>query len=153
MPNFSELPRAILTSISVLSGDGYREVGGDDLLAELKQRGLEPPVPALIRLMHQLKDAGYLSCTFLGGTSGVEMIRLDHLGRQEVEGWPAVPGQPSENDVKALIDTLEARSEDPEVPEPERSKARAAASAIKELGVNVTGQVLAAWLKHVTGVG
>lgn len=151
MPEFSGLPRAILLSVSALSGDVYRDVSGEELTAELSRRGFEPkPRPELINLMHQLQDAGYLSCTFTG--SGVEMIRLDHRGRQEVEGWPVIPGQPSASDVQALVDALIARSEDPAIPEPERGKARAAAGAVKDLGVSVMAEVIVAWLKSV-GVG
>jgi len=147
-PRFGGLPRAILLSVSALSGDLYRDVGGDELMAEVSHRGFQPPMRALLDLMHQLQDAGYLSCMFLGGRSGVEMIRLEHRGRQEVEGWPVSPGQPSASDVQALVDGLLARSVDPAVPEPERGKARVAATAVKDLGVSVAGQVIFAWLKQ-----
>jgi hypothetical protein len=147
-PRFGGLPRAILLSVSALSGDLYRDVAGQELLAELSRRGFQPPMRALLDLMHQLQDAGYLSCVFLGGRSGVEMIRLEHRGRQEVEGWPVSPGQPSASDLQALVDGLLARSVDPAVPEPERGKARVAATAVKDLGVSVAGQVIFAWLKQ-----
>ena len=146
-PRFGELPRAILLSVSAVSGHAYYDVGGDDLMAELARRGFQPQMGTLIRAMHQLEDAGYLSCMFLGGMSGVELIRLRERGRQEVEGWPVSPGQPSASDLQALLDQLVARSVDPDVPEPERSKARAAAAAFKDLGVSVAGQVIFAWLK------
>lgn len=100
--------------------------------------------------MHQLQDAGYLSCTFTGG--GTVLIQLEHRGRQEIEGWPVTPGQLTDRDVEGLVEALAARSEDPDVPEPERGKARAAAGALRDLGVSVTGQVLVAWLKSL-GVG
>ena len=150
MPEFRGLPRDILLSISALSGNAYRDVGGEELTAELDRRGFQPARSEFINLMHQLQDAGYLSCTFLGGGSGIDLIRLELGGRQEVEGWPVSPGQPTASDVEALLDALLARSED--LPEPERRKARAAAAALRDLGVSVTGEVIAAWLKHL-GVG
>jgi len=152
MPDFSGLPRATLLSISTLSGDTYQDVGGEDLTAELSRRGFQATMLELIGLMHRLHDAGYLSCTFLGGLSGVELIRLEHRGRQEVEGWPISPGQPTASEVEALLDELLARSEDLSVPEPERGKARAAAGALRDLGVSVTGEIIAGWLRHL-GVG
>jgi hypothetical protein len=85
--------------------------------------------------------------------SGVELIKLEYRGRQEVEGWPATPGHPTDTDVEALIEVLARRSEDPAVSEPERSKAGEAAAALRDLGLNVGGQVLGAWLRHVAGVG
>lgn len=152
MPEFSGLPRAIVLSISRLSGDEYRDVEGEELKAELSRRGFEPKRSTLVNVMHQLRNAGYLDCTFVGGNPGVDLIRLEHRGRQEVEGWPILAGQPTANDVEALLENLLARSEDPALPEPERGKARAAASALKDLGINVTGQIIGAWLKHI-GVG
>lgn len=152
MPEFGGLPRATLLSISHLSGEDYQDVAGDELMAELSRRGFQATMPQLIRLMHQLQDAGYVRCTFAGGYSGMDLIGLEHLGRQEVEGWPVAAGQPTGGDVEALVDALLARSEDATVPEPERGKARAAASALRDLGVSVTGEVIAAWLKHL-GVG
>jgi hypothetical protein len=50
------------------------------------------------------------------------------------------------------VAALQARSEDSTVPEVDRSKAQAAASALRDLGLAVTGEVIAAWLKHL-GVG
>ena len=101
-------------------------------MAELASRGFHPHMSALLRAMHALVDAGYVSCTFLGGMSGVELIRLQERGRQEVEGWPLSPGQPSSTDLQALIDGLIARSVDPAVSEPEQGKARAAAGVFKD---------------------
>ncbi len=107
----------------------------------------------LIRIMRSLEAAGYLSGSYLGGMSGVELIRLEHRGRQEVEGWPTVPGELSEPDITALIAALESRAEDPQLPDAEKGKARAAATAVKDLGVNVGAQVLSAWLRHLAGLG
>jgi DNA-binding PadR family transcriptional regulator len=152
VPDFSGLPRAILLSISALSGEAYRDdVEEEELRAELSKRGFEPKKSTLDNVMHQLQDAGYLSCTFTGG--GIVLIQLEQRGRQEVEGWPVLPGQPTTGDVQALLDTFLARSEDPEVPEQERGKARAAAGALKDLGVNVTGQVVVAWLRQIGALG
>jgi hypothetical protein len=150
MPQFNDLPRAILLSVSTLSGESYRDLEDDELKAELARRGFEPDRSALVNVMHQLQDAGYLSCAFTG--TGIALIRLEHAGRQEVESWPVMPGHPTTSDVEALLDTLLARSEDPQVPEPDRGKARAAAAALRDLGVSVTGEIIAAWLKHL-GVG
>ena len=147
MPQFSDLPRAILLSISHVSGETYRDIEDDELKAELVRRGLEPSASTLFGAMRALRGAGLVECEFVGG--GIAFIRLAPDGRKEVEGWPASPGALSANDVQALLD---ARSEDPDVPEPERGKARAAASALKDLGINVTAEVIAAWLRRL-GVG
>jgi hypothetical protein len=71
--------------------------------------------------MRALNDSGYLECSFTG--SGIALIRLDHEGRKQVEGWPSAPGPLSASDVEELVGALE-----------ERSKARAAATAIRNLG-------------------
>jgi hypothetical protein len=147
------LPRAVLTCVSELSGDAYSDIGGEDLLAAINGRGFELTMAQLIRAMRELRSAGYVDCTFLGGMSGVELIKLEHRGRQEVEGWPATPRHPTDTDVEALIEVLARRSEDPAVSEQDRSKAGEAAAALRDLGLNVGGQVLGAWLRHVAGVG
>ena len=134
-----------------MRGDTYRDIDGDELKAELSRRDFDPDTSTLVDAMHALQDAGYLSCNFLGG-GGIAHIRLEHAGRQEVEGWPTSPGSLSATDVEALVAALQARSNDPTVAETERSKARAAAGALKDLGLSVTGEVIAAWLKHL-GVG
>ena len=151
MPEFSGLPRQILLSISSLSGEEYRDVEGEELRAELARRGFERSKATLVNVMHRLRNDGFVDCQFAGAMS-VDLIRLDSLGRQEVEAWPVVPGQPTGNDVQALVDALLAVSEDPNVPEPERSKARIAAGAVKDLTVGVMSGVLVSWLKSI-GVG
>jgi DNA-binding PadR family transcriptional regulator len=150
MAQFGDLPLTIVRSISAVSGDTYEDIDDDQLKAELSERGFEPSRSTLVGVMHQLQDAGYLSCTFTG--RGIALIRLEHAGRQQVEGWPTSPGSLSAADVESLVTALRERSEDVTVAEPERTKARAAASALSELGLSVTGEVIAAWLKHL-GVG
>ena len=147
---FSDLARPVLLSISTVSADTYGDIDETELRKELKQRGIEPGRQALVNVMHALKDAGYIDCTFTGG--GIVLIRLQHAGRQEVEGWPIAPGVPSSADIAALLDVLEARSEDVELSQADRGKARAAAGAVRDLGVSVTAEVIGAWLKHL-GVG
>jgi hypothetical protein len=156
MPTDFGLPREVLRAISRLSGDSYRDVEGEELIAELDAAGVElTDDMTLYNLMFRLRDdGGYL--TFHGG-AGMDAarmgnIRLAERGRQEVEGWPMTPGAVSGADVEALLAVLDQRSADPTTPAPEQGKARAAASALRELGVSVTGEVIAAWLKHV-GVG
>ena len=50
-------------------------------------------------------------------------------------------------DVEALLGILQARSEDPALPLPERGKASAALTALRELGTQVTSEVVATWLR------
>jgi hypothetical protein len=148
---FNRLPRAILLSISELSGETYRDVGWEELKAELERRGLTPTDAVLGRAMRALKGEGYLDAYFSSGHFA-NLIRLDGAGRKEVEGWPAVPGSVSSSDVEELVSVLQTRGEDGDLPETERSKARAAAGAVRDLGVSVTAEVIAAWLKGI-GVG
>lgn len=148
MADFSGLPWAILLSISALSGDAYRDVDGEEVTAELERRGLSPDHSAFAGAMRALKDTGYVEAYFTADNS-VHLIRLSHPGRQEVEGWPTTPGSISASDVQELVSVLLARADDVDVPETERSKARAAAGALKDLGVGVTGQVIFAWLKQI----
>lgn len=151
MAQFSGLPRAILLSISALSGDTYRDVAGEELKTELTQRGFSPDDSALNGAMRALKAGGFVECHFTWGDD-IHLIHLDLAGRQEVEGWPAVPGSVSASDVEAFVSALQARGDDADVPEAERGRARAAASALRDLSVDVTAQVFAAWLKQM-GVG
>jgi hypothetical protein len=87
---FQGLPRAVLVAISHVSGDTYREIEGSELVAELARMGHEPDGPALVNLMFQLKDAGYMDFAAVGGMdpANLDLIRLGERGRQEVEGWP-----------------------------------------------------------------
>ena len=119
-----------------------------DLTTELSERGYDLKGRTLVNVMHQLKRAGYLDCTATGGD--IALVRLEQRGRQEVEGWPTSPG--SAADVQALLEILVERGQDLALPEPERSKARAAAGAFRELGVSVAAEVIGAWLKR-QGVG
>ena len=151
MPQFSNLPRAVLLSISALSGASYRDVGFDELKAELARPNFTPTDSALVGAMEALKDAGYLEAYFTAGDAA-HLIRLAHAGRQEVEGWPVAPGSLSASDVEALLATLDAHSDDAAVPEHERGRARAAAAALRDLGVSVTAEIIGAWLKSM-GVG
>ncbi len=148
---FSGLPRAILLSISMLSGDTYRDVDGAELNDELSRRGFSPDRATLYGAMQALEKAGYVEASFAGAYS-VDLIRLGHAGRQEVEGWPAVPGSLTATDVEQLVSVFEARGDDVDVPETERGRARAAAAALKDLGVSVTAELISTWLKH-QGVG
>jgi len=120
MAQFSGLPRSILRSIAALSGETYQDVDGDELKAELMRHGLDPTSSTLNNAMRALKDAGYLDCTFSGG--GIALIRLEHAGRQEVEGWPTSPGSLSASDFEELLTVLQTRGEDIDVPEADRRK-------------------------------
>jgi hypothetical protein len=140
----------VLVAISHVSGDTYREIEGSELVAELARMGYEPDGPALVNLMFQLKDAGYMDFAAVGGMdpANLDLIRLGERGRQEVEGWPRESGV-SAADVEALIRAFEAHARDPDVPEPERDKARAVASAGRDLGIDVAGSVIASWLRTI----
>lgn len=147
MPEFGDLPLAILRSVSAVSGENYYDVHEPELREELNRRGYEPGHAALNGVMRQLTGAGYLECTFTGGE--VALIRLREKGRQEVEGWPTTPGSISAAEVKQLVASLEARAEDPTLDSDEQSKARAAAGALQQMGISVTSTLLAAWLRHL----
>jgi hypothetical protein len=149
VPQYGDLPLTILRSVSTLSGEDYHDVEDEPLRDELKRRGFQPSNAAFLNVMRQLRDAGYLHCEFLGGMRGVSLVRLEEKGRIEVEGWPATPGSLSSADVAELVASLEARGEDQTVAPEERSKARAAAGAIKDLGLSVTGGLILGWLKHL----
>ena len=56
-------------------------------------------------------------------------------------------GRRSSGDVEALLAVIQARSEDPALPEPERSKAGAVLAALRDLGPQVTSKIVAAWLR------
>ncbi len=144
MPVFSELARPILLAISNASGESYSFIEGDQLIAELKSLGHEPDDNTLRNLMRELKLAGYLD--FYAGPTYLAHIRLEDRGRQEVQGWPTTAGV-SSGDVEALLAVIQARSEDPALPEPERSKAGAVLAALRDLGTQVTSEVVAAWLR------
>jgi hypothetical protein len=155
MPSFQGLPRAVLQAISNVSGESYRDVDGTELVAELARLGFEPDNITLYNLMFRLRDnGGYLEFYAGGGMelANMGLIRLSEPGRQEVEGWPVTPGAVSGADVETLLSVLEARSQDTDVPEPERRKAKAALGALRELGVQVTGEIVTTWLRHL-GVG
>jgi hypothetical protein len=79
----------------------------------------------------------------------VGLISLNGPGRQEVEGWPTVPGVPSSADVEALLEAVQARGEDKSVPEPERRKLEAVLAALRELGTDVTAEIIVAWGKTI----
>jgi hypothetical protein len=83
-------PRAVLLAIAELSGDTYRDVDGQELIAELERQGVDIPRIGLYNLMHRLKSTGYISWA---GGAGMQvermaLIRLDALGRREAESWP-----------------------------------------------------------------
>jgi hypothetical protein len=146
VPAFQDLPRAILIAISTLSGDEHRDVDGEELLAELARMGHEPSNVALGNVMFALRDdGGYVSWS-RGGDGDFFLIRLRERGRQEVQGWPREAGV-SAADVERLFSVLQARADDPDVPETERGRASAALGALRDLGVEVTGSVFSAWLK------
>jgi hypothetical protein len=68
MPTFQGLPRAVLHAISKASGESYRDVTGEELIAELKQLGYEPDDVTLYNLMFRLRDDGdYVSFSPSGG--------------------------------------------------------------------------------------
>jgi hypothetical protein len=150
MPEFQGLPRAALVAISRVSGDTYREIEGAELVAELARMGHEPEGPALVNLMFQLKDAGYMDFAAVGGMdpANLDLIRLGERGRQEVEGWPKASGV-SAADVEALIRSFEEYANDPHVPEQQRRRAGAIASAGRDLGIDVAGSVIASWLRAI----
>ena len=144
---FEGLPKAILLAISKLSGDDYRDVDGDELLAELREVGQEPASDvAFLNVMRQLKNSAYIECSLTMG--GVDLIRLDERGLQLVEGWPT----PGALDIEPLLRMLDARSEDETLPEPERHKARAAVRALRDLGTPVLGEVIASFVKSLSGM-
>ena len=149
VPQYGDLPLTILRSVSMLSGGEYHDVEDEPLRQELERRGFEASNAAFLIVMRQLRGAGYLQCEFLGGIRGVSLVRLEEKGRIEVEGWPATPGSLSSSDVAELVASLEARGEDQTLAPEERSKARAAAGAIKDLGLSVTGGLILWWLKHM----
>jgi hypothetical protein len=154
MPQFQGLPRAVLVAISKVSGDTYREINGNELMAELARMGYEPAPEALNGLLTRLKDDG--GFVWFESVSGLDpgrldLIRLGERGRQEVEGWPK-PGEVSTADVEALIGAFEERANDPDVPEPERRNAAAVVSYLRDLSVDVAGSIVSAWLRGI-GVG
>ena len=155
MPTFQGLPRAVLQAISNVSGESYSDIDGSQLIDELGRLGFAPDDVALYNLMFRLRDdGGYLefSAHGYGEPASMGLIRLAEPGRQEVEGWPVTPGAVSEADIATLLQVLQDRSEDSGVPEPERRKAMVALAALRDLGVQVTGEVVTAWLRHL-GVG
>jgi hypothetical protein len=152
MPSFQGLPRAILVAISNVSGESMGDIEGDELIAELAQMGYEPDPVALYNTLRALRDdGGFVSYHVAGGgpNSTYGLMRLELPGRQEVEGWPASPGAPSSADIEELLRVLEARADDPSLPEPDRARSRAALVALRDLGVQVTAEVVAAWFKHL----
>ncbi len=144
VPDFSDLARPILVAISNASGETYRHIEEDEFIAELKRLGHAPDDITLRNLMGALRDANYLEVSI--GATHLAHIRLAEAGRQEVEGWPKTAGI-SATDVEALLGILQARSEDPALPLPERGKASAALTALRELGTQVTSEVVATWLR------
>jgi hypothetical protein len=154
VPQFQGLPRAVLVAISRVSGETYREINGNELMAELARMGHEPEPEALRNLLFHLKDDGsYVWFEAVGGLDprNLELIRLGERGRQQVEGWPT-PSGVSVADVEALIRAFEEHANDPDVPEPERRKAAAVASYVRDLSVEVAGSILPAWLRAI-GLG
>jgi hypothetical protein len=154
MPQFQGLPRAVLVAISSVSGETYREINGDELMAELARMGHKPEPEALSNLLFRLRDdGGYVWFEAVGGLDprNLHLIRLGERGRQQVEGWPT-PGGIAMADVEALIRAFEEHARNPDVPEPERRKARAVASYIRDLSVEVAGSILPAWLRTI-GLG
>jgi DNA-binding PadR family transcriptional regulator len=152
MPADFRRPRAVLYAISKLSGDSYMDVNGPALIAELDQDRVEIDEVGLYNLMHRLRDDGYISFHGGAGMSAEKMalIRLDERGRQEIEGWPAVPGTLTAPDVEALIAVFDQRGDTS--PDPtESGKAKAVARGLRDLGVGVTGPMLVAWLKSIGG--
>ena len=84
------LARAVLVAISNLSGDRYRDVEGDELVAELRRQGHQPDLIAVRNLMERLRDDGYVTFSAAFGIGPKpSLIRLADRGRQEVEGWPS----------------------------------------------------------------
>jgi hypothetical protein len=150
MPQFQGLPRAVLVAISRASGDAYREIDGEELVAELARMGHEPEGVGLYNLLFRLREGGFVEFAAASGMDPrkIELIRLGVPGRQEVEGCPRESGV-SAADVEALIRAFEAHARDPDVPEPERDKARAVASAGRDLGIDVAGSVIASWLRTI----
>lgn len=153
MPEFQGLPRAVLMAISRASGETYRDIDGAELMAELGRMGHEPDPIGLHNLMFRLRDSGYVEfhAAFGNDPAGLALIRLGEAGRQEVEGWPRSPGV-SAADVDALIAAFEAHANNPDVPESERRTASTAASAARDLGVDVAGGVITSWLRSI-GIG
>jgi DNA-binding PadR family transcriptional regulator len=154
-PQFQGLPRAVLIAISNVSGERYREINGTELMTELARMGHEPDPEGLYNLLRRLQDdGGYVSCDFGGGRPDprkLDLIRLGERGRQQVEGWPT-PSGIAVADVEALIRAFEEHAQNPAVPKPERDKAAAVASYIRDLSVAVAGSILPAWLRGI-GLG
>lgn len=94
MPNFDDDMRPFLMAISTLSGPEYRDVGGDDLDAELRAQGHQHSETGFANIMRELKAGGMLTCSrdAVGGPSTYSMIRLTPYARELVEGWPTVEG-------------------------------------------------------------
>ena len=154
MPQFQGLPRAVLVAISSLSGDDCRDVNGSELKAELARNGYDPDPQGLYNLMFRLRDdGGYVDFhgAGFGDIEACDLIRLGEAGRQEVEGWPR-SGRVSPADVEALLRAFEEKANDQDAPKSDRDKAKSAARALRDVGVEVTGNVIASWLRAL-GVG
>jgi hypothetical protein len=144
----------VLVAISNLSGESYRDVEGTELLSELARMGHEPDPVALHNLMFRLRDdGGYVTfhASWSSDPAGLTLIRLGEAGRQEVEGWPKSAGI-SSAEIEVLLRAFQERADDPNVPEPERGKAATAATALRDVGVEATGSVVASWLRSM-GIG
>lgn len=153
MPQFQDLARPVLVAISDLAGDQYREVEGPELMAELERRGHEVEPIALLNLMSRLKEDSYVTfyAAFGMDPKALNLIRLAERGRQEVENWPR-PGALSAHDLEALFRAFEEQANDPDLSEADRSRARSIASAGRDLTVEVSGSVIASWLRSI-GIG
>jgi hypothetical protein len=147
---FQELPESVLVAISRASGDTYGPIDGRRLIAELHDMGHDPDSMALANLLFELRDAELVKCQGVGngGAEAFGMISLAPRGRERVEGWPGASGV-STGDIEALLKLLDARAEDPDLPEGERRKWRAAGKALRDIGVGTVGSAFTAWLRSL----
>jgi|SRR5215211_1486429 len=153
MPQWPDLALPVLIAISNASGDEYRDVEGPELMAELERMGHHPTEMALYNLMFRLRDGGYIEMhsSAYGDPSEMSSIRLDRLGRQQVEGWPR-SGQVAESDFTALIEALRERAEDADQPEEVRSRYRTALASLSSLTNQVGMGLITAYVNQRAGL-
>lgn len=154
VPSFDDL-RPYLVAISELSGPEYLPVNGTDLLAAVNKLDDANISPAMFsNKLAVLRQGDMVDFRVRGAGRepwAFARIRLTTAGRQEVERWPRTTGM-SVADYEALLAVFGARAEDESLPDEDRSKAKAAVSALKSLGTGVGVAVLSEWAKRSTGL-
>jgi hypothetical protein len=122
-------------------------------MRELKRAGHDVDSETFYNVMFRLRDGGFLEFSAGGGMDPrvFGLVRLQPRGREQVEGWPTA-GAVGPAEAEALLRAFETFASDPAAPEPQRRKAAQVAEAGRDLGVEVAGNVLAAWLRGL-GLG